>query len=162
MTRLKLTANIDVDWKVMSKFPEDTHLWENCQAHKPYLPLTVSLETTGKGPMGWRIPCEPFPNYWTSVRGSYRQRGPIVGNLGVFLNCSLRINNHIFVDNQKKKKKIKYRADSRSVPSLWETVLLCNDICHWLGASLESALKYLSMVSIPRRLSHLNVKIALA
>ena len=26
------------------------------------------------------------------------------------------------------------------MPSQWETALLCNDISHWLGASLESAL----------------------
>ena len=32
------------------------------------------------------------------------------------------------------------RADSRFVPSQWETALLCNDVSHWLGASLESAL----------------------
>ena len=32
------------------------------------------------------------------------------------------------------------RADSRCAPSQWETALLCNDIYHWLGASLESAL----------------------
>ena len=32
------------------------------------------------------------------------------------------------------------RADSRFVPSQWKTSLLCNDIPHWLGASLESAL----------------------
>ena len=32
------------------------------------------------------------------------------------------------------------RADSRFAPSQWETVLLCNDVSHWLGASLESAL----------------------
>ena len=31
------------------------------------------------------------------------------------------------------------RADSRFAPSQWETALLCNDISHWLGASLESA-----------------------
>ena len=36
----------------------------------------------------------------------------------------------------------KYRADSRFVPSQWETALLCNDVSHWLGTSLESALKY--------------------
>ena len=35
----------------------------------------------------------------------------------------------------------KYRADSRFVPSQWETSLLCNDVSHWLGASLGSALK---------------------
>ena len=31
-------------------------------------------------------------------------------------------------------------ADSRLAPSQWETALLCNDVSHWLGASLESAL----------------------
>ena len=36
------------------------------------------------------------------------------------------------------------RADPRFVPNQWETVLLCNDVSHWLGASLESALIYLS------------------
>ena len=33
-----------------------------------------------------------------------------------------------------------YRADSRFAPSQWETALLCNDVSHWLGANLESAL----------------------
>ena len=33
-----------------------------------------------------------------------------------------------------------HRADSRFAPSQWETALFCNDISHWLGASLESAL----------------------
>ena len=32
------------------------------------------------------------------------------------------------------------RADSRFAPSQWETALLCNDVSHWLSASLESAL----------------------
>ena len=32
------------------------------------------------------------------------------------------------------------RADSWFEPSQWETVLLCNDISHWLGANMESAL----------------------
>ena len=31
-------------------------------------------------------------------------------------------------------------AASWFAPSQWETVLLCNDVSHWLGASLESAL----------------------
>ena len=33
-----------------------------------------------------------------------------------------------------------HEADSRFAPSQWETALLCNDVSHWLGASLESAL----------------------
>ena len=32
------------------------------------------------------------------------------------------------------------RDDSRSVPSQWETALLCNDVSHGLDASLESTL----------------------
>ena len=32
------------------------------------------------------------------------------------------------------------RADSRFAPSQCETTLLCNDVSHWLGTSLESAL----------------------
>ena len=35
-----------------------------------------------------------------------------------------------------------YRADARIVPSQWETALLCNDVSHWLGTNLESALIY--------------------
>ena len=31
-------------------------------------------------------------------------------------------------------------AHSRLAPSQWETMLLCNDVSHWLGARLESAL----------------------
>ena len=33
-----------------------------------------------------------------------------------------------------------FKDDSRFAPSQWETVLLCNDVSHWLGASLESTL----------------------
>ena len=32
------------------------------------------------------------------------------------------------------------RTDTRFAPSQWETTLLCNDVSHWLGASLTSAL----------------------
>ena len=32
------------------------------------------------------------------------------------------------------------RADSRFAPSQWEQVLLCNDVSHWPGTNLESAL----------------------
>ena len=37
-----------------------------------------------------------------------------------------------------------YRTDSKFVPSQWETVLFCNDVSHWLGTSLKSALYYYS------------------
>ena len=42
-------------------------------------------------------------------------------------------------------KDIWFRGDSRFALSQWETVLLCNDVSHWLGASLESALWLVSL-----------------
>ena len=39
---------------------------------------------------------------------------------------------------------IKYRADPRLAPSQWETSLQSNAVSHWLGANLESALKWQS------------------
>ena len=39
------------------------------------------------------------------------------------------------------------RADSRFASSKWETTILCNDISHLLGASLESALFNLILTS---------------
>ena len=39
-----------------------------------------------------------------------------------------------------------WRADSRFAPCQWEMALLCNDVSHWLDASLESAL-YLERIS---------------
>ena len=35
---------------------------------------------------------------------------------------------------------VNLRADSMLASSQWETALLCNDVSHWLGASLDSAL----------------------
>ena len=37
---------------------------------------------------------------------------------------------------------MEYRADSRFAPIQWEMALLCNNVSHWLGANLESALEY--------------------
>ena len=47
-----------------------------------------------------------------------------------------------------------YSADSRFAPSQWETALLCNDVSHWLGTNLESAL-YMSYSCVSlHRLTH--------
>ena len=42
-----------------------------------------------------------------------------------------------------------YRADSRLAPSQWETALFCNDVSHWLGANLESALCLFHILDSP-------------
>ena len=39
--------------------------------------------------------------------------------------------------NSKEKRVSIIKADSRFVPSQWVTAILCNDVSHWLGASLE-------------------------
>ena len=39
-----------------------------------------------------------------------------------------------------------FGAHAGFAPSQWETVLLCNDVFHWLGASQESALNYLTKI----------------
>ena len=41
-----------------------------------------------------------------------------------------------------------HKPDSRFAPSQWETALLCNVILHWLGASLELALHYLTLFNV--------------
>ena len=61
------------------------------------------------------------------------------------------------------------RADSRFVPSQWETALLCNNVSHLLGASLESALTAVPCVTTEIWMSqyfqpmaaHLSMKAAL-
>ena len=39
-----------------------------------------------------------------------------------------------------------HRADSRFTLSQWETALLCNDVSHWLGINVESALHHICWV----------------
>ena len=50
-----------------------------------------------------------------------------------------------------------FRADSRFVPSQWETALFCYDVSHWLVANLESAL-YVSHLDMSRPYLVLCVK----
>ena len=45
-----------------------------------------------------------------------------------------------------------HRAVSRFAPSQWETALLCNNVSHWLGASLESALCHDAKVVVTCRI----------
>ena len=63
---------------------------------------------------------------WTGVQGCRQKRlfGPPGWHLGKVTLVSY------------------YKADSRLAPSQWETALLCNDVFHWLDASLEWALSY--------------------
>ena len=52
------------------------------------------------------------------------------------------------------------RADSRFAPCQWETALLCNDVSHWLGTSLESALNmWMVLVIIGFRWTNVDMSI---
>ena len=42
---------------------------------------------------------------------------------------------------------VSHRADSRFAPSQWETTLLCNNVSHWLGTNLQSALSHITETS---------------
>ena len=71
------------------------------------------------------------PHYTTEfIYSLYSEEGK-----GQF-NCRMNVLGHM----QQVRTGSWYRADSRLAPSQWETALLCNDVSHWLGSSLESAL----------------------
>ena len=49
------------------------------------------------------------------------------------------------------------RADSKFAPSQWKTALFCNDVFHWLGTRLESALCYVtSLIKSAKPNNHLE------
>ena len=51
------------------------------------------------------------------------------------------------------------RADSQFVPSQWEMVLLCNNVSHWLGTNLESALYIYIYIALQININFLYVSI---
>ena len=53
--------------------------------------------------------------------------------------------------------KYRFRANSRLAPSRWETALLCNDVSHWVGTSLESALRLHHLGNITLEFSFLSL-----
>ena len=71
----------------------------------------------------------PVLRLWSSIPSGSRSRKTPVTPQSLKTLCLGALDSFIF-----------FRADPRFVPSQWETALLCNDISHWLGAILESAL----------------------
>ena len=81
--------------------------------------------------MAWCQTCDkPIP-IMTSWRTYYFTSGcsTALGELQNEFSCGCKFANGVPI-----------RADSRFASSQWETALLCNDVSHSLGASLESAL----------------------
>ena len=71
----------------------------------------------------------------------FELRWKIIGELGLWSitgvqQCQVQLSAIRWQQSPKES-----RADSRFVSSQWETALLCNDVSHWLGASLELALR---------------------
>ena len=86
-----------------------------------------SLEILGErwmGDINDVIAWKRFPHYWPLVRGIRQSRvdSPHKGTVLESFNAF---------------------SESRFAPSQWETALQSNDVSHWLGANLDSALSLL-------------------
>ena len=68
--------------------------------------------------------------------------------------------NGLVLTDNKTLPEINIRVDSSFALSQWETALLCNDVSHWLGASLESALNIDLITCELKRWSHWFGKMA--
>ena len=82
----------------------------------------------------WSPPCQQMDNGvqpWVGdvITTKLRMISPYFTTIQWFV--------YVFVDSMTS---IDIRTDQRFAPSEWETVLLCNDVSHWLGARLESTL----------------------
>ena len=75
-----------------------------------------------------------FANRWEHIR--------FAGWFYFIYSGKTGFNDYIFVTSVTTSmyRSMYYRADSRFAPSQWRMELLCDDVSHWLGAGLESAL----------------------
>ena len=126
-----ITANIQAEWKrsyrnelTNQKFTqiEIRFSWENNKMWNPQL-LWFPTSFTGSNTTSDRVNNHTSPG---PVIRPFVLGGVICRQLSLCI--SMQISLYFF------------RADSRFALSQWEAVLLCNDVAHWLGASLESAL----------------------
>ena len=72
------------------------------------------------------------------VRAIFGHWCPPSGSIALISSTCTSLTVHVMI-TQCLGLKTYIRAASRFAPSQWETALLCNDVSHWLGASLESA-----------------------
>ena len=81
------------------------------------------------------------PRFCPFVRGIYRwtmdspRKGTVAQKMFAFDDIIMQAGVCLYLSFHSSS-----RADSRFAPSQWEMMLLCNDVSHWLGANLESAL----------------------
>ena len=125
LTKLK---SFDADVMTWTSFPH-------------YLLLERGVPSNNNHSTWWRHQMETFSALLalcagiSPVTGEFPAQRPVTQSFDVF---------HLCLNKQLSKQSwgwwFETRADSRLAPSQWETALLCNDVSHWLGASLESAL----------------------
>ena len=85
---------------------------------------------------------------WISVLGMERQCGFVCHVVAMHLICDRLI---LFIWTNG-------RTDSKFAPSQWEAALLYNDVSHWLGVNLESALNYgRHIVTVAIAIPHANI-----
>ena len=94
--------------------------------------------------MGWRFLSHSCGSYWTIHSRFCRY---LHNNMYRFMYVFMYSSHSCISESPSRSHSP--RADSRFAFSQWETALLCNDVSHWLGASLESALIHLHPGACP-------------
>ena len=127
MSHPQISRNIGLAKYSFGVFPMllklDTYLGSNARVHVKYLYNLICIQISAALSICHTQICKP-PKKINSIYVNQ------VGILHILWN-----NNSCWHD---------IRADSRFAPNQWETVLLCNDVFHRLGASPVSALWYLT------------------
>ena len=95
-------------------------LWLDNIPFYSYLQCCFNVVCNGIGVMQRLSSQSKYMVYWPVLKWQ-RYKSNLIGVMCIFWECTLR-------------------ADSRLAPSHRERALLCNDVSHWLGASLESGL----------------------
>ena len=112
-----------------------------CAGNSPRSPVNSPHKGQWRGALMFSLICA-WINGWVNNReaGDLRRHRAdydvIVMGIGALIsyihkNSGMWLLLHVLIS------KVVCRADSRFAPSQWETALLCNDVSHWLGASLD-------------------------
>ena len=89
------------------------------------------------------LDCENTGDIMAAPRVRFAEEDEIIGAHGELMDAAWVQN---FELTTRPGHRLKHRisrfkqADSMLAPSQWDTALLCNDVSHWLGASLDSGL----------------------
>ena len=144
--QIRLTKGTHVDisvtkWCIIGSLSDA--LWDLWDGSTLMLGYWVLVESNLQLILWCYINCWHGESFWRKHKiSAFSRRWDGTGTWNV---CSqeTRINWSHIVNNTSANESTQWttgRADSRFSSSQWETALLCNDVSHLLGASLESAL----------------------